>query len=74
MMKQEKDGMVGTEWQPVDLGWDGNFAGGAGNLARKVLNWTKEYDGVGKFYLDNIFGLYYFECEEDRSMFLLKWS
>lgn len=71
-MIREKDGMTGTEWQCVSLGDD--FEQGAGTRARERLKWITEYEGLGKFYTDDIFNQVYFELDEDREMFLLRWS
>jgi hypothetical protein len=73
-MLRETDGMVGTEWQPVDLLWRISATRPAGAKAREILKWLHEYEGVGKYYVDEIFGQHYFERDEDREMFLLRWS
>ena len=74
-MKQEKNGMVGTEWQPVDsiLHFYDDHKG-IGHKARARLKWCREYNGFGRFYLDDIFGQIYFEDDRDREMFILRWS
>ena len=73
-MKRERDGMVATLWKCVDLVMtDTNSVNGAPNLPG-VMKWLEEYNGIGKYYVDNIFGLFYFELDEDREMFLLRWS
>lgn len=70
-MIREHDGMVGTEWQVVQLEED--YAGGAGLKMRERLAWIREYEGYGKVYYDNIFSQIYFERDEDREMFILRW-
>ena len=67
-MKRELDGMVGTEWQVGEISPYGV------DKAREIIKWIKEYDGVGKYYVDDIFGQYYFEDEGDRMMFILRWA
>ena len=71
-MIREKDGMIGTEWQVVSI--DEDFAPLAGMHVREKLKWIMEYEGLGKFYTDNVFNQIYFERDEDREMFLLRWS
>jgi hypothetical protein len=74
-MKEEIDGMVGTEWQVVDhLEYDPGLGGYAEEEFDKRHAWCKEYKGLGKFYTDGIFGLFYFERDEDREMFIMRWS
>lgn len=70
-MIREYDGMVGTEWQVVSF--EDDYTGGTGLKVREKLKWIKEYEGYGKVYYDNIFGQVYFERDEDREMFILRW-
>ena len=73
-MIREKDGMVGTEWQVVDLTLRTSAIQGTGTKAREMIKWLNEYQGLGKYYVDDIFGQHYFERDEDREMFLLRWA
>lgn len=75
-MIQESDGLRGTDWQPVDLGIAWSFARAAipGQQINNLIEWCRDYEGYGKFYHDTMFNLFYFERDEDREMFLLRWS
>jgi hypothetical protein len=74
-MIQEKDGIVATEWQPVAMSHDTpGFAQGFGRLSPIKVQWCKEYEGIGRFYCDTLFNQIYFERDEDRAMFLLRWA
>jgi hypothetical protein len=74
-MKEERNGMIGTEWQVVDhLEHDPGLGGYVEEEFDKRHAWCKEFNGLGKFYIDEIFGLFYFERDEDRMMFMLKWG
>ena len=73
-MKEERDGMVSTEWDVVDLDFFYSVQDGVPeNLIKKKQDWCLQYKGLGKFYIDEVFGLFYFERDEDRIMFLLRW-
>lgn len=70
-MIREYDGMVGTDWQRVGedeipIKWT--------DLGQPHFQWIKNYEGMGKYYIDTMFGQIYFERDEDRSMFLLRWA
>ncbi len=74
-MKFETNGLVGTDWQCVDhLDYDPGLGGYAEEDFVKRWKWCLSYDGLGSFYADSNFGLFYFERDEDREMFLLRWS
>jgi len=40
--------------------------------SKALRKWCIEYDGLGRFYQEDLFGLFYFENDEDRAMFLLR--
>jgi hypothetical protein len=75
-MMQEFNGLFGTEWQCVDLEEETNYSNYdvKSPFVAKRLNWLREYEGVGKYYIDPTFLLVYFECDEDMEMFLLRWA
>lgn len=76
-MEREQDGMVGTEWQCVNLEReliDFDYLSGVSFEGIQIEIWLAEYEGIGKYYSDPHFKLYYFERDEDREMFLLRWT
>lgn len=66
-MLYEMDGNVATCWQVVDQEV-------AYRDVSEQLHWCLEYEGLGRFYSDPMFGMFYFERDEDREMFLLRWG
>jgi hypothetical protein len=76
-MIQEEDGMVATEW---DCAWMDficyreDWKDITEEDLKPLVEWCKEYQGVGRFYVDDLFGQFYFENDEDRAMFVLRWS
>lgn len=76
-MKQVDDGMVGTEWQCEWLDFicaKDDWQDVTEEDLKPLVEWCKEYEGIGRFYVDELFGQFYFERDEDRVMFLLRWS
>jgi hypothetical protein len=76
-MKREYDGMVATEWQCVyiEIWRRHERLPSLETKSLEVVNWCYEYEGKGKFYCGNpIFGIFYFECDEDYTMFALMWK
>lgn len=71
-MKVELDGNIATYWDVVLQEFDWVFD--ENHQWAKQRKWCGEFEGKGRFYVDPIFGQFYFECEEDRMMFLLRWS
>jgi hypothetical protein len=74
-MKYELNALRGTEWDMVD-----NLPVSADEFSYSIddfderCKWCDDYKGLGKYYTDTLFGLFYFERDEDREMYLLRWS
>jgi len=77
-MQVERDGLIGTEWQCVSGNQfkvlDPDNPDDYDIFVSEKLVWCLNFEGKGRFHVDNIFGQIYFECDEDREMFLLRWS
>ena len=69
-MRYEHNGWTASYWQTVDP----RFPSDEG-IAREeeARQWCLDYEGKGKFFV-SVFGLFYFEEDEDREMFLLRWG
>lgn len=64
-MKVEASGLVVLHWGCVE---SNKFD------VEDKTQWCMDYPGAGKFYVSPIFKIFFFECDEDRLMFLLRWS
>ncbi len=73
-MRRELNGMIGTDWQPVINSGAALWDPRKDENVLRQLDWLEEYEGIGSYFFDNIFGQIYFERDEDREMFLLRWS
>jgi len=74
-MKYEANGFVSSNWQVVDaLQYDLDVDGYLETEFQDRVLWCDEFNGIGRYYADDIFGQFYFERDEDRMMFLLKWG
>ena len=74
-MKQERNGMLGTNWQVADCSevfpW---LSKESAAKSQEVRQWLASFDGKGRYFYDELFDQVYFECDEDRTMFMLRWS
>lgn len=72
-MIEEQDGIFATQWQVADANIRPGLLSSPGSIYCDMEDWLKEYDGKGRYHF-GILGQVYFECDEDRTMFILKWS
>lgn len=70
-MIREKDWKIGTEWQVCATA---DFYKDYHKLPDGIAEWLTNYDGVGRYWYDGLFKQVYFERDEDRMVFVMKFG